>query len=319
MGRPRHPAAGRSGAGDRTRTLHRRSCRRALHCASCAARSPPAASSRITAPDGAKIVTAADLAGARPIRPMLHKFNYRPIEQPLLAKDVVRFVGEPVAAVVCAERAPKPRTSPIASRSRSTNCRRWSTRATRSRRMRRASMTTAAMSWSKAGSRPRISTRRWPRRTAASASSVRSRRQNATPLEARAAHAAFDPAIGPHHADLRHADAASDAHRHRRRARFCRIRPARDRARRRRRLRAENVAAGRICRAGLAGAAVAQQRRLERGPARESDRRLPQPRPACRTRRRASTSAASSSRSPPTSSPISAPIRAFRRPAASSR
>jgi CO/xanthine dehydrogenase Mo-binding subunit len=31
---------------------------------------------------------------------MLHKFNYQPIEQPILAKDVVRFVGEPIAAVV---------------------------------------------------------------------------------------------------------------------------------------------------------------------------------------------------------------------------
>ncbi|MGA8076733.1 MAG: xanthine dehydrogenase family protein molybdopterin-binding subunit, partial [Xanthobacteraceae bacterium] len=54
---------------------------------------------RIAAPDGAAIITAADLAGARPIRPMLHKFDYRPIEQRLLAQDVVRFVGEPVAAV----------------------------------------------------------------------------------------------------------------------------------------------------------------------------------------------------------------------------
>src|ERR1700676_5564098 len=54
---------------------------------------------RIDAPDGANIVRAADLAGVRPIRPMLHKFNYQPIEQPILAKNVVRFVGEPVAAV----------------------------------------------------------------------------------------------------------------------------------------------------------------------------------------------------------------------------
>src|SRR5580658_9266365 len=54
---------------------------------------------RIDAPDGAKIIRAADLAGVRPIRPMLHKFNYQAIEQPVLAKDVVRFVGEPVAAV----------------------------------------------------------------------------------------------------------------------------------------------------------------------------------------------------------------------------
>ena len=46
------------------------------------------------------VVTAADLASVKPIRPLLHKFNYVPISQPVLAKDVVRFVGEPVAAVV---------------------------------------------------------------------------------------------------------------------------------------------------------------------------------------------------------------------------
>src|SRR5580692_8246958 len=60
---------------------------------------------RVGAPDGAAIVTAADLAGVRPIRPMLHKFNYQPIEQPVLAKNVVRFVGEPLAAVVAATNA----------------------------------------------------------------------------------------------------------------------------------------------------------------------------------------------------------------------
>jgi carbon-monoxide dehydrogenase large subunit len=59
---------------------------------------------RIAAPDGATVVTAADLAGVKPIRPMLHKFNYVPISQPVLANDVVRFVGEPVAAVVAASR-----------------------------------------------------------------------------------------------------------------------------------------------------------------------------------------------------------------------
>ncbi|MEA2945675.1 MAG: aerobic carbon-monoxide dehydrogenase large subunit, partial [Alphaproteobacteria bacterium] len=59
---------------------------------------------RIAAPDGATVVTAADLAGVKSIRPMLHKFNYVPISQPVLANDVVRFVGEPVAAVVAASR-----------------------------------------------------------------------------------------------------------------------------------------------------------------------------------------------------------------------
>src|ERR1700719_3220802 len=59
----------------------------------------------ITAPAGARIYRAADLDGVRPIRPMLHKFNYQPIEQPILAADVVRFVGEPIAAVVASSPA----------------------------------------------------------------------------------------------------------------------------------------------------------------------------------------------------------------------
>jgi carbon-monoxide dehydrogenase large subunit len=55
---------------------------------------------RITVPEGATVVTAAELSAVRPIQPMLHKFNYVPISQPVLAKAVVRFVGEPIAAVV---------------------------------------------------------------------------------------------------------------------------------------------------------------------------------------------------------------------------
>src|ERR1700684_2555260 len=48
----------------------------------------------ISAPGGIRVIRVADLDGARPIRPMLHKFNSQPVEQPILAKDVVRFVGE---------------------------------------------------------------------------------------------------------------------------------------------------------------------------------------------------------------------------------
>ena len=55
---------------------------------------------RIAAPAGATVLTCTDLAGVKPIVPMLHKFNYVPIGQPVLAKDTVRFVGEPVAAVI---------------------------------------------------------------------------------------------------------------------------------------------------------------------------------------------------------------------------
>ena len=67
-------------------------------------RSPAAAGKigSIKAPEGAWIVSAGDLAGLKPIKPMLHKFNYKPIAQPILADTCVRFVGEPVAAVIAA-------------------------------------------------------------------------------------------------------------------------------------------------------------------------------------------------------------------------
>jgi aerobic carbon-monoxide dehydrogenase large subunit len=66
------------------------------------ARSPVAAGriKSIKGPAGARIITAAHLSEVKPIRPMLHKFNYRPIAQPILASGVVRFVGECVAAAI---------------------------------------------------------------------------------------------------------------------------------------------------------------------------------------------------------------------------
>ena len=59
---------------------------------------------RIAAPEGAMVLTAAELESVKPIRPMLHRFNYVPISQPVLARDIVRFVGEPLAAVVALSR-----------------------------------------------------------------------------------------------------------------------------------------------------------------------------------------------------------------------
>jgi len=55
---------------------------------------------RVTTPPGALVITAADLAGVKPICPMLHKFNYVPISQPILAQEFVRFVGDPIAAAI---------------------------------------------------------------------------------------------------------------------------------------------------------------------------------------------------------------------------
>ncbi|MGB7004203.1 MAG: molybdopterin cofactor-binding domain-containing protein, partial [Pseudolabrys sp.] len=65
-------------------------------------RSPVAAGTltRIVAPTGAMVISAADLKGVKKITPMLHKFSYKPVGQPPLAESVVRFTGELVAAVV---------------------------------------------------------------------------------------------------------------------------------------------------------------------------------------------------------------------------
>lgn len=65
-------------------------------------RSPVAAGriQAITAPPGAQLFTMADLAGVAAIRPLIEKFGYVPITQTVLAQDVVRYCGEPVAAIV---------------------------------------------------------------------------------------------------------------------------------------------------------------------------------------------------------------------------
>jgi aerobic carbon-monoxide dehydrogenase large subunit len=59
----------------------------------------------IAVPAGAMVITAADIRDIKPIRPMLHKFDYVPVGQPVLAVGRVRFVGEAVAAVVAPSEA----------------------------------------------------------------------------------------------------------------------------------------------------------------------------------------------------------------------
>jgi carbon-monoxide dehydrogenase large subunit len=65
-------------------------------------RSPIAAGSikTVTAPKGAMVFSATEIAAIKPILPMLHKFNYKPLGQPVLARGAVHFVGELIAAAV---------------------------------------------------------------------------------------------------------------------------------------------------------------------------------------------------------------------------
>src|SRR6516225_7699471 len=135
-------------------------------------RSPVAAGRvvRISAPEGVAVIRASDL-GAQPIKPMLHKYNYRPIEQPILADEVVRFVGEPIAAVV----APTPAQADAAAVHATGNL------------IVDGQFKTAGFdaALTKAHRRVRLA--------------AQSRRQNATPLEARAAHASFEATWAARH------------------------------------------------------------------------------------------------------------------------
>ena len=65
-------------------------------------------------PDAHKgaVFTAGDLDGVKPIRAVSGLPGFKPSDQPSLATDKVRHVGELVAMCVAPNRAPKPRTSP---------------------------------------------------------------------------------------------------------------------------------------------------------------------------------------------------------------
>jgi carbon-monoxide dehydrogenase large subunit len=68
----------------------------------------PMASGRIIAirpPPGVTVITAADLDKVRPICPRLDREDFVAIEQPVLARDRVRYVGEPIAAVIAEDAA----------------------------------------------------------------------------------------------------------------------------------------------------------------------------------------------------------------------
>jgi carbon-monoxide dehydrogenase large subunit len=151
---------------------------------------------RVTAPESATVMTAADVKNVKPIRPMLHKFNYVPVGQPILADGVVRYVGEAIAAVLAdsAEAAEDiadrveveiAETEPVVD-------------------ARAAIAQGAPVVHAEAPTNVIVEGRvKTPgfdaaRGTAAKVVAVdaRSRRQNALPMEPRGAHAAFDAASG---------------------------------------------------------------------------------------------------------------------------
>jgi len=159
----------------------------------------PVASGRIVAikaPPGAQIFCAADLTDARPIKPMLHKFNYQPIEQPLLATDVVRFVGEPIAAVVASSPAEAEDLADAVSIEIDALPAVVDAREALRPDAPRvhdglASNVVVESRFATADFEATMASAHWRIEVV-----LRSRRQNATPLEARGAHAAFDPATG---------------------------------------------------------------------------------------------------------------------------
>jgi aerobic carbon-monoxide dehydrogenase large subunit len=59
----------------------------------------------VSAPPGVTMVTAADLTDVRPIRAVLDRPDFVPVSTPILATDVVRFVGDPIAMVLAESQA----------------------------------------------------------------------------------------------------------------------------------------------------------------------------------------------------------------------
>jgi aerobic carbon-monoxide dehydrogenase large subunit len=151
---------------------------------------------KITVPENATVITAAELAAVKLIAPALHKFGYVPIAQPVLANGVVRFVGEPIAVAIApteaeAEDIADAVAVDIAETAAVVDARlaladgapAVHARAARNVAV-EAKVETPGFAAAPAGAHRLVSIE------------VRSRRQNATPLEARAGHAVFDPLSG---------------------------------------------------------------------------------------------------------------------------
>jgi aerobic carbon-monoxide dehydrogenase large subunit len=150
----------------------------------------------IAPPKGATIFTAAALKGVKPIAPMLHKFNYRPVGQPILADGVVRFVGEAIAVVVADS---EESAEDIADQTEVSITDHKATVDARDALRAGAPLVHAHV----AGNvivegrfkTPEFDTA-WTNAARTVKVEARSRRQNATPMETRGGHAAYDAATG---------------------------------------------------------------------------------------------------------------------------
>ncbi len=151
---------------------------------------------KITVPDNAIVFTAPDLAAVKPIAPALLKFGYIPVAQPVLASDFVRFVGEPLAAAVARSEAEAEdiadsvsveigEAPPVidARAALADGAPLVHAQATRNLVV-EGKMETPGFAAAQSAARRLVTIE------------VRSRRQNATPIEARAGHAVFDPVSG---------------------------------------------------------------------------------------------------------------------------
>ncbi|MEA2982256.1 MAG: aerobic carbon-monoxide dehydrogenase large subunit [Alphaproteobacteria bacterium] len=151
---------------------------------------------RIKSPPNASVFTGVDLQGVKPIKPMLHKFNYVAVAQPILPHDVVRFVGEPVAAAVAPSKEEAEDLADlveieIAQLAPVTDGR---------RALSAGAPAVHAEAPSNVVVEGRVKTPNFDETYASAHTRIKfealSRRQNATPMEARAGHAAYDTASG---------------------------------------------------------------------------------------------------------------------------
>src|SRR5262245_53137504 len=151
---------------------------------------------KIAPPEGAMLVTAAELAAVKPIRPMLHKFNYVPIGQPVLARDIVPFVGEPIAAVIAATRE---EAEDVAD-SVEVEIEEGPAVVSADAALARGAELIHAEAAGNVVVEGRLKTPGFDAKLAGAHRrikiDIRSHRQNALPMEPRAAHAAWDPASG---------------------------------------------------------------------------------------------------------------------------